>query len=115
MRMLSEMAAQACVHSLLASFPGHLATPAFSPLFYPCHALLQVLRGEPFTEACDVYSFGVVLHELLHRARPYADADVPIYLLMMSLASGNLRLPAVREDTTGAAPGVFVVCFACSQ
>ncbi|KAI8464201.1 MAG: kinase-like domain-containing protein, partial [Monoraphidium minutum] len=46
------------------------------------YAAPEVLRGEPYTEKCDVWSFGVVLWELLTRARPYADMDVPVYLLM---------------------------------
>lgn len=58
----------------------------------------EVLRGEPFTEKCDVWSFGVVLWELIHRQRPYADADVPIFLLMMSLGNGTLRLPPPKEE-----------------
>ncbi|KAI8464512.1 MAG: kinase-like domain-containing protein, partial [Monoraphidium minutum] len=42
----------------------------------------EVLRGESYTEKADVYSFGVVLWELLARARPYSDLDVPIYMLI---------------------------------
>lgn len=45
-----------------------------------------------------MFSFGVVLWELIHRQRPYADADVPVYILMMSLGSGTLRLPPPREE-----------------
>jgi hypothetical protein len=44
-----------------------------------------------------VYSFGVVLWELLTRQRPYADMDVPVYLLMVNVGNGSLRLPPVPE------------------
>lgn len=65
---------------------------------------MQVLRGEPYTEKCDVWSYGVLLWELLHRQRPYADTDVPIFILMFSLGNGSLRLPPVREEL--ATPGL---------
>ncbi|KAG1665785.1 hypothetical protein FOA52_002880 [Chlamydomonas sp. UWO 241] len=64
----------------------------------------EVLRGEPYTEKCDVWSYGVVLWELFNRARPFADADVPIFLLMMSLGNGSLRLPPLRPEATS--PGL---------
>jgi serine/threonine protein kinase len=65
--------------------------------------LVQVLRGEPYSEKCDIWSFGVVLWELIHRKRPYADCDVPIFLLMMNLGNGSLQLPPVseKESTPG--------------
>ncbi len=43
-----------------------------------------------------MWSFGVVLWELLTRRRPYSDADVPIYLLMVNIANGTLELPGVE-------------------
>lgn len=46
------------------------------------YAAPEVLRGEPYTEKCDIWSYAVLLWELLHRQRPYADTDVPIYILM---------------------------------
>jgi hypothetical protein len=63
-----------------------------------------VLRGEPFTEKCDVWSFGVVLWELLTRTRPYSDMDVPVYLLMVNVGNGSLRLPPVAPEE--ASPGL---------
>ncbi|GLI65445.1 hypothetical protein VaNZ11_008823 [Volvox africanus] len=62
------------------------------------YAAPEVLRGEPYTEKCDIWSYAVLLWEIIHRQRPYADADVPIYILMMSLGNGTLRLPPVREE-----------------
>lgn len=63
----------------------------------------EVLRGEPYTEKCDVYSFGVVLWELLLRQRPYSDAEVPVFLLMVNIGNGTLTLPEVPVEsaTTG--------------
>eukprot|EP00198_Chlamydomonas_reinhardtii_P011501 XP_001700838.1 predicted protein [Chlamydomonas reinhardtii] len=46
------------------------------------YAAPEVLRGEPYTEKCDIWSYAILLWELIHRQRPYADADVPIYILM---------------------------------
>lgn len=63
----------------------------------------EVLRGEPYTERCDVYSFGVVLWELLLRQRPYSDAEVPVFLLMVNIGNGTLSLPEVPVDS--ATPG----------
>ncbi len=62
-----------------------------------------MLRGEPYTERCDVYSFGVVLWELLLRQRPYSDAEVPVFLLMVNIGNGTLSLPEVPVDS--ATPG----------
>ncbi|GAX75524.1 hypothetical protein CEUSTIGMA_g2967.t1 [Chlamydomonas eustigma] len=76
----------------------------------------EVLRGEPYTEKCDIWSFGVVLWELLTRQRPYADADVPVFLLMMSLGNGSLRLPHLREEVIGSdAMGLSLLCKRCMQ
>jgi serine/threonine protein kinase len=63
----------------------------------------EVLRGEPYTERCDVYSFGVVLWELLLRQRPYSDAEVPVFLLMVNIGNGTLSLPEVPVEA--ATPG----------
>lgn len=63
----------------------------------------EVLRGEPYTERCDVYSFGVVLWELLLRQRPYSDAEVPVFLLMVNIGNGTLSLPEVPVES--ATPG----------
>lgn len=64
-----------------------------------------MLRGEPYTERCDVYSFGVVLWELLLRQRPYSDAEVPVFLLMVNIGNGTLCLPEVPvESATPGAP-----------
>eukprot|EP00775_Hariotina_reticulata_P012952 gene12952-13081_t len=71
----------------------------------------EVLRGEPYTERCDVYSFGVVLWELLLRERPYSDTDVPIFLLMVNIGNGSLRLPEVPEDM--ATPGLVELVERC--
>lgn len=71
----------------------------------------EVLRGEPYTEKCDVWSFGVVLWELLMRRRPYADADLPMFLLMMNLGSGALRLPRVPPSATS--PGLARITERC--
>ena len=62
-----------------------------------------MLRGEPYTERCDVYSFGVVLWELLLRQRPYSDAEVPVFLLMVNIGNGTLSLPPVQVEA--ATPG----------
>ena len=62
-----------------------------------------MLRGEPYTERCDVYSFGVVLWELLLRQRPYSDAEVPVFLLMVNIGNGTLSLPEVPVES--ATPG----------
>ena len=32
--------------------------------------------------------------------RPYADADVPIYILMMALGTGSLSLAPLREEAS---------------
>jgi hypothetical protein len=45
-----------------------------------------------------VYSFGVVLHELLTRQRPYADQDVPVFLLMVNIGNGTLSLPELPSE-----------------
>lgn len=63
----------------------------------------EVLRGEPYTERCDIYSFGVVLWELLLRQRPYSDAEVPVFLLMVNIGNGTLTLPDVPVEA--ATPG----------
>jgi serine/threonine protein kinase len=65
----------------------------------------EVLRGEPYTERCDVYSFGVVLWELLLRQRPYSDAEVPVFLLMVNIGNGTLMLPEVPVES--ATPGAW--------
>jgi serine/threonine protein kinase len=62
----------------------------------------EVLRGEPYTERCDVYSFGVVLWELLLRQRPYSDAEVPVFLLMVNIGNGTLSLPEVPVESATA-------------
>lgn len=61
-----------------------------------------MLRGEPYTERCDVYSFGVVLWELLLRQRPYFDAEVPVFLLMVNIGNGTLSLPEVPVESATA-------------
>jgi hypothetical protein len=35
----------------------------------------EILCGEAYSVRADVYSFGVVLWEVLHRSRPFADAN----------------------------------------
>jgi serine/threonine protein kinase len=70
-----------------------------------------VLRGEPYTERCDVYSFGVVLHELLTRQRPYADQDVPVFLLMVNIGNGTLSLPELPAEV--ATPGLIELTGRC--
>lgn len=61
-------------------------------------------------------SFGVVLWELLTRQRPYADADVPVFLLMMSLGNGTLVLPPLREEVVGPGTGgIAKLCERCMQ
>jgi hypothetical protein len=45
-----------------------------------------------------MWSYSVLLWEILHRQRPYADLDTPVYLLMMQVGSGRLRLPPVRVE-----------------
>lgn len=70
-----------------------------------------MLRGEPFTERCDVYSFGVVLWELLLRQRPYSDHEVPVYLLMVNIGSGALKLPEVPVEV--ATPGLRKLVSSC--
>jgi serine/threonine protein kinase len=71
----------------------------------------EVLRGEPYTERCDVYSFGVVLHELLTRQRPYADQDVPVFLLMVNIGNGTLCLPELPAEV--ATPGLIELTERC--
>ncbi|KAF6254693.1 kinase-like domain-containing protein, partial [Scenedesmus sp. NREL 46B-D3] len=71
----------------------------------------EVLRGEPYTERCDVYSFGVVLHELLTRQRPYADQDVPVFLLMVNIGNGSLSLPDLPAEA--ATPGLIQLTGRC--
>lgn len=71
----------------------------------------EVLRGEPFTEKCDIWSFGVVLWELLERRRPYADAEVPHFLLMIRVGRGDLRLSPVDPDN--ATPGLAALMQRC--
>ncbi|WIA11994.1 hypothetical protein OEZ85_012075 [Tetradesmus obliquus] len=71
----------------------------------------EVLRGEPYTERCDVYSFGVVLHELLTRQRPYADQDVPVFLLMVNIGNGSLSLPELPAEV--ATPGLIELTGRC--
>ncbi|GFR41489.1 hypothetical protein Agub_g2180 [Astrephomene gubernaculifera] len=75
------------------------------------YAAPEVLRGEPYTEKCDIWSYAVLLWEIIHRQRPYADADVPVYILMMSLGNGTLRLPPVREEL--ATPGLVRLVDRC--
>jgi serine/threonine protein kinase len=109
------------------------ADPFVTHLLTPCHAaclpILQlqvsraglegtieycapeVLRGEPYTERCDVYSFGVVLHELLTRQRPYADQDVPVFLLMVNIGNGTLCLPELPAEV--ATPGLIELTERC--
>ena len=66
--------------------------------------------------ASSARSFGVVLWELLTRQRPYADADVPVFLLMMSLGNGTLVLPPLREEVVGAGTGgIAKLCERCMQ
>lgn len=43
--------------------------------------------------------------------RPYADADVPVYILMMSLGNGSLKLPPLREEAT--TPGLVRLVERC--
>jgi serine/threonine protein kinase len=71
----------------------------------------EVLRGEPYTERCDVYSFGVVLHELLTRQRPYADQDVPVFLLMVNIGNGSLSLPELPAEV--GTPGLIELTGRC--
>lgn len=73
----------------------------------------EVLRGEPYTERCDVYSFGVVLWELLLRQRPYSDAEVPVFLLMVNIGNGTLALPEVPFEA--ATPGAHVKLHICTS
>lgn len=70
-----------------------------------------MLRGEPYTERCDVYSFGVVLWELLLRQRPYSDAEVPVFLLMVNIGNGTLMLPEVPMES--ATPGLVELVNHC--
>ena len=71
----------------------------------------------PYLAILSPFSFGVVLWELLTRQRPYADADVPVFLLMMSLGNGTLALPPLREEAIGgpAASGLARLCERCMQ
>ena len=71
----------------------------------------EVLRGEPYTERCDIYSFGVVLWELLLRQRPYSDTDVPVFLLMVNIGNGTLKLPEVPVEA--ATPGLCDLVAQC--
>jgi serine/threonine protein kinase len=71
---------------------------ALMPIMHHHRCLAQVLRGEPYSEKCDIWSFGVVLWELLQRQRPYADAAVPMFLLMMELGKGTLRLDPLPPE-----------------
>ena len=49
--------------------------------------------NHPQSTPCVAPSAGVVLWELLCRRRPYADSEVPSYLLMVRIGGGQLRLP----------------------
>lgn len=71
----------------------------------------EVLRGEPYSEKCDVWSYGVVLHELLTRERPYSDIDCSVYLMMIKIGDGSLRLPPVPEKL--ATPGLARLVSRC--
>ena len=42
--------------------------------------------------------------ELFNRQRPFADCDIPIYLLMISLGNGQLKLPPLSEAVSS--PGL---------
>ena len=48
------------------------------------------------------------------RQRPYADADVPVFLLMMSLGNGSLTLPPLRDELAVPA-GLARLCERCLQ
>ena len=71
----------------------------------------EVLRGESYSEKCDIWSFGVVLWELLMRERPYSDADVPVFLMVVNIGNGSLRLPEVSEEA--ATPGLLKLLEGC--
>ncbi|KAJ9510733.1 hypothetical protein QJQ45_027633, partial [Haematococcus lacustris] len=72
----------------------------------------EVLRGEPFTEKCDIWSFGVVTWEVLMRVRPFADADCPNFVLLLSLGNGSLQLPGLKEEA-GITPGLVRLVERC--
>jgi serine/threonine protein kinase len=71
----------------------------------------EVLRGESYSEKCDIWSFGVVLWELLMRERPYSDADVPVFLMVVNIGNGSLRLPEVPLES--ATPGLLQLVEEC--
>lgn len=71
----------------------------------------QVLRGESYTEKCDVWSFGVVLWEMLQRKRPYAELEMPPFLMMMSLGTGQLQLEPIPDEV--ATPGLVELVGRC--
>lgn len=81
-----------------------------------CSPSIPLLTSPPLPPTLFPCSFGVVLWELLMRQRPYADADVPVFLLMMSLGNGSLTLPPLREDLAGAGTaGLARLCERCLQ
>jgi serine/threonine protein kinase len=71
----------------------------------------QVLRGESYTEKCDVWSFGVVMWEMLQRKRPYAELEMPPFLMMMSLGTGQLELEPIPDEV--ATPGLVELTGRC--
>ncbi len=70
-----------------------------------------MLRGESYTEKCDVWSFGVVLWEMLQRKRPYAELEMPPFLMMMSLGTGQLQLEPIPDEV--ASPGLVELVGRC--